>query len=80
VKRKLAEEIKTPEGYEISWVGDSVNLINSSREFGFVIFVTLTLMFVILFGLFNSARDSSIALSGIPFVNRRRRNCSLYNW
>ena len=68
VKRKLAKEIKTPEGYEISWVGDSVNLINSSREFGFVIFVTLTLMFVILFGLFNSARDSLIALSGIPFV------------
>ena len=38
-----------------------------------VVPISLVLILVLLYGLFNSLRDSLLALAGIPFADRRRR-------
>ena len=60
--------MKLPSGYRIEWAGEFGELQEATRRLEFIVPVTLFLIMVILYSLFNSLRDSLLVLAGIPFA------------
>ncbi len=69
------DNINLPTGYRLVWAGEfegfAAGGAKASRQI--VVPVSLLLILMLLYGLFNSLRDSLLALAGIPFAIRRRR-------
>ncbi|MBC9876633.1 efflux RND transporter permease subunit [Bradyrhizobium sp. INPA01-394B] len=65
---RVAEKVQLPPGYRIVWSGEFDNLEAAKARLMVVVPVTLLLIFVLLYSLFNSVRDSLLALAGIPFA------------
>lgn len=65
---RIAKTIKLPNGYRIIWAGEFDSLQKAKERLFIVVPITLLLIFVLLYGLFNSLRDSLLALTGIPFA------------
>jgi heavy metal efflux system protein len=65
---RIAENIKLPQGYRVVWAGEFEELQSAQRRLEFVVPISLALIMVLLYGLFNSLRDSLVALAGIPFA------------
>jgi cobalt-zinc-cadmium resistance protein CzcA len=67
-QRRIAQNVKLPSGYRIEWAGEFGELQEAIRRLEFIIPVTLFLILVLLYSLFNSLRDSLLVLAGIPFA------------
>lgn len=67
-QERVAKAIKLPNGYRIIWAGEFDSLQKAKERLLVVVPITLLLIFVLLYGLFNSLRDSLLALTGIPFA------------
>jgi cobalt-zinc-cadmium resistance protein CzcA len=67
-QRRIAQNVKLPSGYRIEWAGEFGELQDAIRRLEVIIPITLTLILVILYSLFNSLRDSLLVLAGIPFA------------
>jgi heavy metal efflux system protein len=67
-QRRVANAIKLPNGYQILWAGEFDDLQNAKKRLLVVVPITLLLILVLLYGLFNSLRDSLLAVAGIPFA------------
>jgi heavy metal efflux system protein len=67
-QRRVAQAVQLPSGYRIIWSGEFDNLEAAKARLMIVVPVTLLLIFVLLYSLFNSLRDSLLALAGIPFA------------
>jgi heavy metal efflux system protein len=65
---RIANAVKLPNGYQILWSGVFEDLQNAKARLMVVIPITLMLILVLLYGLFNTLRDSLLALAGIPFA------------
>jgi cobalt-zinc-cadmium resistance protein CzcA len=65
---RVAKAIKLPNGYQILWAGEFDDLQNAKQRLLVVVPITLLLILVLLYGLFNSLRDSLLAVAGIPFA------------
>jgi heavy metal efflux system protein len=65
---RIAKTIKLPNGYQILWAGEFDDLQNAKQRLLIVVPITLLLILVLLYGLFNSLRDSLLAVAGIPFA------------
>jgi cobalt-zinc-cadmium resistance protein CzcA len=65
---RIAQHIKLPTGYRILWAGEFENLQQAKQRLEIIIPITLLLILVLLYGLFNTLRDSLVALAGIPFA------------
>ena len=65
---RVAEAVPLPSGYRIIWSGEFDNLEAAKARLMIVLPITLLLIFVLLYSLFNSLRDSLLALAGIPFA------------
>jgi heavy metal efflux system protein len=65
---RIAQNIKLPQGYRIVWAGEFEELQAAQRRLECVVPISLALIMVLLYGLFNSLRDSLVALAGIPFA------------
>jgi cobalt-zinc-cadmium resistance protein CzcA len=65
---RIASAIKLPQGYQILWAGEFDNLQEAKARLMIVVPITLLLIMVLLYGLFNSLRDSLLAVAGIPFA------------
>jgi heavy metal efflux system protein len=65
---RVAKAIKLPNGYQILWAGEFDDLQNAKQRLLIVVPITLLLILVLLYGLFNSLRDSLLAVAGIPFA------------
>jgi cobalt-zinc-cadmium resistance protein CzcA len=65
---RIASAVKLPNGYQILWSGEFEDLQNAKARLMIVVPITLLLIFVLLYGLFNTLRDSLLALAGIPFA------------
>jgi cobalt-zinc-cadmium resistance protein CzcA len=65
---RVAKAIKPPNGYQILWAGEFDDLQNAKQRLLIVVPITLLLILVLLYGLFNSLRDSLLAVAGIPFA------------
>jgi cobalt-zinc-cadmium resistance protein CzcA len=65
---RVAQAVKLPNGYQILWAGEFDDLQNAKKRLMVVVPITLLLILVLLYGLFNSLRDSLLAVAGIPFA------------
>ena len=64
----LAQTVPLPQGYRMEWTGEFGALVDAKKRLVFIVPLSLLLIMMLLYGLFNSVRDSLIALSGIPFA------------
>ena len=67
-QRRIAENIHLPAGYRIVWAGEFQDLQTAKKRLAVFVPMSLALIMVLLYSLFNSVRDSLLALAGIPFA------------
>jgi heavy metal efflux system protein len=66
-QKRIAEHVKLPVGYRIEWAGEFESLQLAQKRLLLIVPTSLVLILVLIYGLFNSWRDSFLALLGIPF-------------
>jgi heavy metal efflux system protein len=66
-QERIAKNVKLPAGYRIDWAGEFESLQMAKKRLSLIVPISLVLILVLLYGLFNSWRDSFMALLGIPF-------------
>jgi cobalt-zinc-cadmium resistance protein CzcA len=64
---RIAKDIQLPNGYRIVWAGEFQDLQKAKQRLAVFVPISLGLILVLLYSLFNSSRDSLLALAGIPF-------------
>ena len=67
-QQRIAQNVKLPTGYRIVWAGEFEELQQAKARLAVVVPISLLMILVLLYGLFNSLRDSLMALAGIPFA------------
>jgi cobalt-zinc-cadmium resistance protein CzcA len=67
-QRRIAQNVKLPSGYRIEWAGEFEELQQAKTRLAIIVPLSLVLILVLLYGLFNSLRDSFLVLAGIPFA------------
>jgi cobalt-zinc-cadmium resistance protein CzcA len=68
VQERIARAVTLPRGYRIEYAGEFEDLQLAKQRLEVVVPVSLALIMVLLFSLFNSMRESLLALAGIPFA------------
>ena len=67
-QERVGKDVKLPNGYRLVWAGEFEDLQPAKQRLLIVVPITLLLILVLLYGLFNSLRDSLLAVAGIPFA------------
>jgi cobalt-zinc-cadmium resistance protein CzcA len=67
-QQRIAQNVKLPIGYRITWAGEFEELQQAKARLAVIVPISLLMILVLLYGLFNSLRDSLMALTGIPFA------------
>jgi heavy metal efflux system protein len=67
-QERIATNMHLPTGYHIEWAGEFEGLQQAKRRLTIIVPITLVLIMILLYGMFNSLRDSLMALLGIPFA------------
>jgi len=67
-QERIKKEVKLPTGYRIIWAGEFEDMELAKERLEIIVPISLGLILVLLYGLFNSVRDSLLALTGIPFA------------
>src|SRR5712691_3061843 len=67
-QQRIARNVKLPSGYRIAWAGEFEELQQARERLAVIVPISLVMILVLLYGLFNSLRDSLMALAGIPFA------------
>jgi heavy metal efflux system protein len=67
-QQRIALNVKLPTGYRITWAGEFEELQQAKARLQVIVPISLLMILVLLYGLFNSLRDSLMALAGIPFA------------
>jgi cobalt-zinc-cadmium resistance protein CzcA len=65
---RIARNVHLPQGYRIEWAGEFQELRQARTRLLLVIPIAIGCILVLLYGLFNSLRDSLLTLVGIPFA------------
>jgi heavy metal efflux system protein len=65
-QRRIAKNVSLPPGYRIIWSGEFEDLQQAKERLEFVTPVSLMLIVLLLYSLFNSLRDTLLSLAGIP--------------
>jgi len=65
---RIAKNVQLPVGYRIIWAGEFEDLQRAKERLEVIVPISLLMILVLLYGLFNSLRDSLLALAGIPFA------------
>ena len=66
-QRRLAQNVHLPTGYRMVWAGEFEDLQQAKERLSIVVPISLILIVILLYSLFNSLTDSLLALVGIPF-------------
>jgi heavy metal efflux system protein len=64
---KFAEEIRLPEGYQVTWGGMFENLERARRRLYLILPVTIALIFALLFSAFGKSGYAGLVLISVPF-------------
>jgi heavy metal efflux system protein len=67
-QERIAKNVQLPNGYRIDWAGEFEELQQAQARLELIVPISLVLIVMLLYGLFNSLRDSLMALAGIPFA------------
>jgi cobalt-zinc-cadmium resistance protein CzcA len=65
---KVKAHVKLPDGYRMSWNGEFENQVRASHRLGQVVPISLVMIFILLFIMFNNARDAAYVLINVPFA------------
>ena len=65
---RIARNIHLPPGYHIEWAGEFGEMQAAKKRMEVVVPLSLLLILALLYGLFNSLKDSLLVLAGIPFA------------
>jgi cobalt-zinc-cadmium resistance protein CzcA len=65
-RRKIAEQVKLPEGYTLEWGGQFEHLQRANRRLSFVVPLALGLIGLLLYLSLRSVRDVFLVATGIP--------------
>ena len=68
VQERVAKNVRLPPGYRIEWAGEFDWLQQAKKRLAIIVPITLVLILALLYGLFNSLRESLMALLGLPFA------------
>src|SRR6516164_2816810 len=66
-QKRIDSNVKLPTGYRIIWAGEFEELQQAKARLMLIVPISLALILLLLYALFNSMRDSLMALAGIPF-------------
>ena len=67
-QQRISRNVKLPTGYRIEWAGEFEWLQQAKKRLAIILPITFVLIILLLYGLFNSLRDSLLALFGLPFA------------
>jgi heavy metal efflux system protein len=67
-QQRIGQNVKLPTGYRIDWAGEFEWLQQAKKRLAIILPVTFIFIMVLLYGLFNSLRNSLLALLGLPFA------------
>ncbi|WP_213303308.1 efflux RND transporter permease subunit [Paraburkholderia sacchari] len=67
-QEQIRQDVQVPSGYWISWGGQFEQLQSASKRLKIVVPVALLMVFVLLFIMFNNAKDGLLVFTGIPFA------------
>ncbi len=67
-RERIKRNVKFPTGYRVTWAGEFEDLQRAKERLEVIVPISLALIMVLLYSLFNSLRDSLLALTGIPFA------------
>ena len=67
-QQRIAHNVKLPAGYRIDWAGEFEWLQQAKKRLAIILPITLLFIMVLLYALFNSFRNSLLALLGLPFA------------
>src|SRR6266403_1850386 len=77
VKQRIAREIKIPHGYTVEFGGEFKNLEAARARLTLIVPVALVLIFVLIFFVLNSVRQSFLVFTGIDWMELRLKTpCS----
>lgn len=65
---RIAKNVKLPSGYRLVWAGEFQDLKAAQERLAIVVPLSLILILVLLYGMFNSVKDALLALAGVPFA------------
>ncbi len=65
---RVSKNVQLPTGYRIEWAGEFDGLQQAKKRLALIVPITLVLIMILLYGMFNSLLDSLMALLGIPFA------------
>ncbi|MBO0797336.1 MAG: efflux RND transporter permease subunit [Blastocatellia bacterium] len=66
-QRRFANEIKLPDGYQVTWGGMFENLERARRKLMVILPITIAIIFALLFSAFGSANYALLVLMSVPF-------------
>jgi cobalt-zinc-cadmium resistance protein CzcA len=67
-QQRIVDNVKLPTGYRIEWSGEFEWLQEAKLRLAIILPITLILIMILLYTLFNSLRDTFLALLGLPFA------------
>jgi cobalt-zinc-cadmium resistance protein CzcA len=67
-QQRIAQNVKLPTGYRIEWSGEFEWLQQAKLRLAVILPITFVFIVVLLYAMFNSLRDSFMALFGLPFA------------
>ncbi|MBX3241627.1 MAG: efflux RND transporter permease subunit [Chitinophagaceae bacterium] len=67
-QRNVNQNIKLAHGYSMGWTGEFENQVRASERLSQVVPISLALIFVLLFIMFNNAKDAAYVLINVPFA------------
>jgi cobalt-zinc-cadmium resistance protein CzcA len=67
-QQRIGKTVPLPAGYRMEWTGEFGALQDAKKRLAVIVPLSLILIMMLLYSLFNSIRDSLVALSGIPFA------------
>src|SRR5215207_7161231 len=67
-QERIQMNVPLPQGYSMDWSGEYGALLDAKKRLALIVPLSLLLILMLLYSLFNSIRDSLLALSGIPFA------------
>ena len=67
-RKKLAEHVRLPEGYTVTWGGAFENMERANARLLIVVPITVGLVFFLLFWAFHSLRYATLIMINLPFA------------
>ncbi len=69
VQQKVAQQVRLPEGYSLSWGGQFENMERALGTLAVIVPATIAAIFFLLFMLFNSLKLAALIITVLPFAS-----------